>query len=104
MGKNSVIGIDPNPFTVFGYGFTAGYGLLVNQGCQEFQGRAWWCRGSISDTYGGEYLFDNYDIKLYANRGKQSGALIAYGRNLTDLEQEENIADTYTSIYPYGDE
>ena len=54
------------------------------------------------DTYGGEYMFDNYDIRLYANRGKQSGALIAYGRNLTDLEQEENIAETYTSIYPYA--
>ena len=47
-------------------------------------------------------MFDNYDIRLYANRGKQSGALIAYGRNLTDLEQEENIAETYTSIYPYA--
>ncbi|WP_321434555.1 phage tail spike protein [Trichococcus flocculiformis] len=56
--------------------------------------------GSFLDTYGGEYMFDNYDIRLYANRGKQSGALIAYGRNLTDLEQEENIAETYTSIYP----
>ena len=53
------------------------------------------------DTYGGEYRFDNYHIGLYANRGSDSGALIAYGKNLTDIEQEEEIANTYTSIYPY---
>ena len=59
-------------------------------------------QGSILDTYGGEYFFDNYHIGLYANRGKDNGALIAYGKNLTDLEQEDEIASVYTSIYPYA--
>lgn len=58
--------------------------------------------GSLLDTFGGEYLFDNYQIRLMAQRGVNSGALIAYGRNLTDLTQEESIADTYTSVYPYA--
>src|SRR5699024_2523508 len=58
--------------------------------------------GSMLDVYGGEYLFDNYDIYLYQKRGVNSELLIAYGRNLVDLEQEEEIANTYTSVYPYS--
>lgn len=59
-------------------------------------------QGSILDTWGGEYKFDNYHISLLRERGRQANAMIAYGRNLTDFEQEENIMDTYTSIYPYA--
>ena len=100
--KNSVIGIDPNPFTVFSDISLPGTGSWSIKDVKNSRDALGDVEGSLLDTYGGEYLFDNYDIKLYANRGKQSGALIAYGRNLTDLEQEENIADTYTSIYPYA--
>lgn len=59
-------------------------------------------KGSILDIWGGEYKFDNYHISLLRERGRQANAMIAYGRNLTDFEQEENIMDTYTSIYPYA--
>ena len=100
--KNSIIGIDPNPFTVFSDISLPGSGSWSIKDVKNARDALGGVDGSLLDTYGGEYLFDNYDIKLYANRGKQSGALIAYGRNLTDLEQEENIADTYTSIYPYA--
>lgn len=100
--KNSVIGIDPNPFTVFSDISLPGSGSWSIKDVKNARDALGGVDGSLLDTYGGEYLFDNYDIKLYANRGKQSGALIAYGRNLTDLEQEENIAETYTSIYPYA--
>jgi len=58
--------------------------------------------GSILDNYRGEYRFDNYHIGLYADRGNDNGAFIAYGKNLTELEQEEEIANIYTSIYPYS--
>ena len=100
--KNSVIGIDPNPFTVFSDISLPGSGSWSIKDVKNARDALGGVDESLLDTYGGEYLFDNYDIKLYANRGKQSGALIAYGRNLTDLEQEENIAETYTSIYPYA--
>lgn len=58
--------------------------------------------GSILQSYGGEYQFDNYTIRLFQNRGVDNGALIAYGKNLTDLTQEEEISNTYTSVYPYS--
>jgi phage minor structural protein len=57
-------------------------------------------RGSILDYWGGEYEFDNYHIRLHTQRGRYSNTLLAYGRNLTNFEQEESILNTYTSIYP----
>ena len=57
--------------------------------------------GSILDTYGGEYEWDNYTVKLHARRGADRGVTIRYGKNLTDLTQEENCANVYTGIFPY---
>lgn len=59
-------------------------------------------QGSILDTYGGEYEFDNYMVKLHRSRGTETGITIAYGKNLTDLKQEKNIASVYTAVYPYA--
>lgn len=58
--------------------------------------------GSILDVWGGEYRFDNYHISLLNQRGGHANTLIAYGRNLTDLEQEDNITRTFTSVYPFA--
>ena len=58
--------------------------------------------GSILDRWGGEYLFDNYHVSLLKKRGKTATNILAYGRNITDFEQERNILSTYTSIAPYA--
>lgn len=58
-------------------------------------------QGSILDVYGGEYEFDVYTVKLHANRGSNNGVVLKYGKNITDLKQEENIENTVTGIYPY---
>lgn len=58
--------------------------------------------GSILDQFGGEYSWDNYDISLLKNRGVTTPAVtLRYGKNITDINQEENIADTITGIVPY---
>lgn len=57
--------------------------------------------GSVLDVYGGEYEWDNFTVHLWAARGGDYGATIRYGKNLTDLKQEESIANTITGIYPY---
>lgn len=59
-------------------------------------------KGSILDVWGGEYEFDNYTISLLKQRGTTANTLLAYGRNITDFEQEEEILSTYTTIYPYA--
>ena len=57
--------------------------------------------GSILDVYGGEYEFDMYTVRLYNKLGQDNGVAIRYGKNLTDLTQEESIANTITGIMPY---
>ena len=57
--------------------------------------------GSILDVYGGEYEFDNYDVHLWNSRGQDRGVEIRYGKNLTDISQEENIQNVITGIVPF---
>lgn len=58
--------------------------------------------GSILDTWGGEYHFNNYRIELLKARGADNGVTIEYGKNLTDAKQERNIANIVTAIFPYA--
>lgn len=57
--------------------------------------------GSVLDTYGGEYEWDGYTVKLHNERGQNRGVSIRYGKNLVDLEQEENCAAVYTAVVPF---
>lgn len=58
--------------------------------------------GGVLDTYGGEFEFDNYDVHLWKNRGANNGVMLRYGKNITDIKQERNIASCYTHIFPYA--
>lgn len=57
--------------------------------------------GSILDVYGGEYEWDGFTVRLYGQRGYDNGVVISYGKNLTDIEQDRNIASVATGVYPY---
>lgn len=57
--------------------------------------------GSILDVFGGEYEFDSFTVRLRGRRGQDSGVSIRYGKNLTSLEQDENIAGVATGVYPF---
>lgn len=57
--------------------------------------------GSFLDVYGGEYEFDNYTVKLHSARGQNKGVTLRYGKNITDIKQEESIESTYTGICPF---
>lgn len=58
--------------------------------------------GSILDIYRGEYEFNRFAVKLHTHRGSlKDAAKIIYGKNLTDLKQEESIENTITGIVPY---
>lgn len=63
---------------------------------------------SILESYGGdgEYEFDGFNVILHQNRGTNRGVTIRYGKNMTDLKQEENCSNVYTAVYPfwYSDE
>lgn len=57
--------------------------------------------GSILDVYGGEYEWDGFTVRFYGHRGYDNGVVISYGKNLTDIEQDRNISNVATGIYPY---
>ena len=57
--------------------------------------------GSFLDTYGGEFEWDNYTVKLWEQRGMDRDVTLRYGKNITDIQQEESIANTITGIVPF---
>lgn len=57
--------------------------------------------GSILDVYGGELEWDRYTVKLWAHRGTDRGLELRYGKNITDIKQETDIAYGVTGITPY---
>ena len=68
----------------------------------EFKNRLCGERGSVLDTFGGEFEWDNYQVKLYRWRGSQSPVTsIMYGKNLIDLSQEEKIENVITGVIPF---
>lgn len=57
--------------------------------------------GSILDTYGGEFEFDWFDVKLWENRGEDVDFSIRYGLNMTDYEDQTDISESYSAIVAY---
>ena len=57
--------------------------------------------GSVLDQFHGEYEFDVYDVILHSSRGHDNNVTLRYGKNITDLQQEENISNTITGVVPY---
>lgn len=94
---NSVVS---NPFTIWTDKSVLGdYSVSTPQSCRALLGGT---QGSILDVFGkGEYEFDKFQIKLYVSRGQDRGFVIRYGKNLIDLNQERNIQNVVTGIYPF---
>lgn len=57
---------------------------------------------SMLDRWGGEYEWDNFNVILHSKRGKDNGVIIEYGKNLTDMEQDNDFTDVYTDLLPYA--
>lgn len=52
-------------------------------------------------AFGGEYYFNNFNVTLKTARGVNRGVTLRYGKNITDLKQDENIEEVFTGVYPY---
>lgn len=57
--------------------------------------------GSLLDVYGGEWAYNNYTATLKQARGTDRGVTIRFGKNLTEINQEVNIANLVTGIVPF---
>ena len=52
-------------------------------------------------AFGGEYYFNNFNVTLKTARGVNRGVTLRYGKNITDIKQDENIEGVFTGVYPY---
>lgn len=56
---------------------------------------------SFLARWNGEMEWNNTTVRWRENRGADNGVTIRYGKNLLDIEQETNIAETVCGILPY---
>lgn len=88
-----------NPFTFWtDISSDADFSVSVPSKCRSLLGGS---EGSVLDTYGGEYEWDVMTVRLHSHRGQNNGVRIAYGKNLTDISQDENISNLVTGIVGY---
>lgn len=57
--------------------------------------------GSILDTYGGEFEWDKFTVKLWNSRGSDVDFVIRYGVNMTEYNDESDSSESYSAIIPY---
>ncbi|MFV8064232.1 gp58-like family protein [Streptococcus pluranimalium] len=58
--------------------------------------------GSILDVYGGEYEFDNQLVKLHKQMGRKAPIVLEYGRNIQEIEVDDDDSEVYNSILPFA--
>lgn len=58
-------------------------------------------QGSILDTYGGEFEWDKWTVKLHSARGEIKDFAIRYGVNLLDYKDDTSYQSTFTSCVAY---
>ena len=96
--ENSMIA---NPFNT--WTDIAGSGKYEQKLPASFRSRLAGTQGSILDSFGNgaELEFDRFTVKVHQNRGHDNGVTIRYGKNLTDLKQDESIESVYTATIAY---
>lgn len=58
--------------------------------------------GSFLDLWGGEFEWDNFHVIHHQGRGRHTGVVIEYGKNLTEMEHDSENTDVYTDLLPYA--
>ena len=94
----SMRSVVPNPFTFDTDVEEGEFNTEVVDSCRAII-------GGIDDNllarWGAEVEWDMYDVHIWQERGQNRGKVVRYGKNITDITQEQSIEDTYTGIYPY---
>ena len=58
--------------------------------------------GSVLDQFHGEYEWDVFDVILHKDRGTIKNIPLRYGKNITDIKQEEEISQTTALPVPFS--
>lgn len=92
--------VNPNPFTFWtDKGVSTNFGLAHPNSVKALLGGQ---EGSILDVYGkGDYKYDKFEVRLYVDRGSDTGVTIRYGKNLVDIQKDIDKSGSYSAIAPY---
>lgn len=91
-------GAEPaNPFTYWTDKTNTGYLAAADGTPRSVRQMLGGVEGSILDVYGGEYEWDAFTVKLWANRGQTRDFAIRYGVNLLDYNESIDHQGTFTS-------
>lgn len=90
-----------NPFTYITDKDSTGYCAAFDGTPRTIRSLLGGVEGSILDTYGGEYEWDKWLVKLHRERGEQKDFSIRYGVNMTDFEDEMDFSESYNTCVPY---
>lgn len=55
----------------------------------------------LTNVYGGRWVRDNFNFAINKKTLKESGIVLAYNKNITDMKVEENWDNVCTKIMPY---
>lgn len=62
-------------------------------------------QGSVLDRFGGEFKWNNDNVSLLRNRGTiDPEVTLRYGKDIIDINQEENISQTITGVVPFWED
>ncbi len=57
--------------------------------------------GSVLDIFGGEYVFDRFQVKLLKSAGSDNGVRVRYGKNISKLTQDIDLSNTATAVLAF---
>ena len=55
----------------------------------------------VSKAYQPDFTFDGLTVIMEDKRGSETGVNVVYGKNLIDINQDENNTNVYTGVYPF---
>ena len=90
-----------NPFTYWTDKTSTGYVAAFDGVPKTVRQMLGGVEGSILDTYGGEYEWDKFTVKLWAQRGQIRDFSIRYGVNMLDYDEEYDSSEVYSACIPY---
>ena len=97
------LGLDTggNPFTYLTDKYSTGYVAAFDGTPRSIRSLLGGTEGSILDTYGGEYEWDKWLVRLHGARGEQRNFSIRYGVNMTDFQDDTDYSEAFNSVVPF---
>ncbi len=97
------LGLDAggNPFTYLTDKYSTGYVAAFDGTPRSIRSLLGGTEGSILDTYGGEYEWDKWFVRLHGARGEQRDFSIRYGVNMTDFQDDTDYSEAFNSVVPF---